>query len=202
MADLDVAEALAGHLHLRHLGQRPVGEVEVHDHVLGPADLDQPLDDAGREGLGDLEEGIAGTQAAHLGEGDGGHAHGHALDGAGHRTRHGHVLGDVGAAIDARQHEVGLGPLDQFAHPQHDAVGRGAGDGEAARIDGPHPHGIGERQGPRGARLFVFRGADPDVVRQLPGDPLQRRQALGMDSVVVGQQDSHAAPPMRVRPPI
>jgi hypothetical protein len=44
------------------------------------------------------------------------------------------------------------------------------------------------------------RRAHPDVVGQLGRDPLQRFQPVGMDAVIIGEEDPHALPPMWVMP--
>ena len=195
-----VAEGLAGDLDLGDVVGRPRGEVDVHHHVLGPADLDQPLDDAGAETLGRGEHVLAVDQRpAGLRQGDRRDAHGHALDGAGDGARQRHVFGQVGAAVDARQHQVGRQAAHQLGDRQHHAIGRRAGGGEAAVVQLPHPHRIGQGQGAAGARLLVLRRADPDVVGQGAGDVLQRDEAFSVDAVVVGQEDFHS-PPICVRP--
>jgi hypothetical protein len=110
---------------------------------------------------------------------------------AGHGARQGDVLGQVLAAIDARQHQVRSRSVDQLLHGHRHAVGRRALDGEAARIDAAHADRVRQGQGPAGPRLLVLRRADPDVVRQGAGDALQALQALGVDAVVVGEEDAH-----------
>ena len=51
--------------------------------------------------------------------------------------------------------------------------------------------GFGQGQGAAGAGLLVLRRADPDVVTDRPGDPLEGHEALGVDTIVVGQENSH-----------
>ncbi len=85
----------------------------------------------------------------------------------------------------------GLRALDQLLERQHHAVGGRAGDGEAALVQLAHAQRLGERQRTRGAGLLGLRARPPRRRRESsPRDPLQRRQALGVDAVVVGEQDA------------
>jgi hypothetical protein len=96
------------------------------------------------------------------------------------------------AAIDARQHQIGLLGHD-VVDGQDDAVGRGAGHGKplvAQLIDAQR---LGQGYAPPLGRLLGLGRDDPDVVRQGAGDLLKTRQALGLDAVVVGQKDTHQA---------
>ena len=47
----------------------------------------------------------------------------------------------------------------------------------------------------REAGLVVLRRHHPDIVGERARDALQRRQALGVDAVVIGQQDAHRRRP-------
>ena len=54
-----------------------------------------------------------------------------------------------------------------------------------------------------GARLFLGRGDDPDVVGKLARDGFQNLQARRVDAVVVGEQNAHYfAGSSSSRPPI
>ena len=67
----------------------------------------------------------------------------------------------------------------------------------------PEPHRAVEGERMAGARLFLVGRADPDVVGKARGDPLEHREAGGVDAVVVGEQDAHQADGIsRVAPPI
>ena len=67
--------------------------------------------------------GLAERDRAHAGE--------RALHRRRHRARISDVLGEIGAAVDARQDEVGRRVLHHVGQRQHHRVGRRAGDREA-----------------------------------------------------------------------
>ena len=55
------------------------------------------------------------------------------------------------------------------------------------------------------ARLVGFRRHGPHIVREGRGDTMEDFQSLGMDAVIIGDQDAHQesfAWPMTVMPPI
>ena len=190
----DVAEALAGHLDFLDQGRRQGREVEVHHHPVLPALGQQARDDRRGEGLGRLpvRPHLVVEALQRLAQGDRADAEGHALQRPRHRARIGAVLADIVPAIDPRQHQIG--PFGhQVVDRQHDAVGRRPGHGEAPVRYAVDPQRLGQGDAPPLARLLDRGRADPDVVRQRPGDPLQTRQPLGLDAVVIGQKNAHAA---------
>ncbi len=72
------------------------------------------------------------------------------------------------------------------------SVGR-ALDREAALADRAQPQRIVERERMRDAGLVELRRDHPDVVRQRAADLGADVEPLGMDAVVVGDQDAHIA---------
>ena len=53
------------------------------------------------------------------------------------------------------------------------------------------------------AALIGLRRDHPDIVRKLGGDAFQRREPIGIDAVVIGDENAHQrGPPIRSRPPI
>ena len=60
---------------------------------------------------------------------------------------------------------------------------------EAAVVEAAQPDRIGQRQRMRRAGLLDFRRHDPYLLGEGAGDRLQRDQAVGMDAVVIGDQD-------------
>jgi hypothetical protein len=51
----------------------------------------------------------------------------------------------------------------------------------------------------RKAALVRFRRHHPDVVGERAGNPLENGKALGMDAIVIGQQNSHLNPCRKTR---
>ena len=91
-----------------------------------------------------------------------------------HRRRHGarigHVLGEIGAAVDARQDEVGRRILHDMGERQHHRVGRRAGDREAPLAVPAQPDRL--RSGSaNGRRPIAPRPARPT---QISSDKLAR----------------------------
>ena len=75
----------------------------------------------------------------------------------------------------------------------HDhAVGWRALDGEPALADFAQTQRIIERERMGNAGLIELGGDDPDVVRQRTRDLGADVEPLGMDAVVIGDQDAHA----------
>ena len=113
-----------------HRLQGPGRHVEVEQHALGPALGEHPLrhiegELGGRPELTPLEVGAAHRQGLE------------AFDGALHRRRHGagieHIGAEVGAVVDAGEHQIGP-LLQQGKQGELDAVTGGATAGP-----GPHP---------------------------------------------------------------
>jgi hypothetical protein len=53
------------------------------------------------------------------------------------------------------------------------------------------------------ARLFLGRGADPDIVGKLARDCLKHLEAGGVDAIVVGEENAHyETGSSRVMPPM
>ena len=65
---------------------------------------------------------------------------------------------------------------------------------EMARADFAQPQRVAERQRMGDARLVALRRDDRHVVRKLARDRFEQLQALRVDAVVVGEQDSHGTP--------
>ena len=115
-----------------------------------------------------------------------------ALDRAGDGAGIDHVLAGVAAAVDAGEDEIGPALLEQV-HRAHDhAVGRRALDRVAALADRAQPQRIVERERVRDAGLVELRRHHPDVVGQRLADLGADVEPVGMDAVVVGDQDAHA----------
>ena len=86
------------------------------------------------------------------------------------------------------------GVRQQVARAHDHAVGRRAFDREVALAELAQPQRIVERQRMRHAGLVVFGRDHPDVVGELAGDLLADLQPMGVDAVIVGDQDAHALP--------
>ena len=136
---------------------------------------------------------LAGRGGVGLGQGEGGNAEHGALDGAGDGTGIGHVLGGVAAAIDAREHQVGLAVGNDVPRADDHAVGRRALDGEVARPDLAQPQRIIERERMRHAGLVGLRRHHPDVIGQSAGDLFEHLEPAGMHAVVIGDENAHGA---------
>ncbi len=118
--------------------------------------------------------------------GDGAHAEQRAFHGAGDGARVGDVLGQVGAVVDARQHEIRRLILQHVAHAHDDAIGRRAAHGIGALADLAVAQRHLQREGVRGAGLVHLGRDDPHVVGQRLGDLVQHGEAVRSGAVVVG----------------
>ena len=122
---------------------------------------------------------------------DGGNAEQRALDGRRDGAGIGDVLGDVLAAVDAGQNEVGLvvgeDALDRHQH----AIGRRALHRKMLGRDLAQPQRARQREGMRDAGLVGLRRDDPYIVGEARRDALHELQARGVYAVVVGEQNSH-----------
>ena len=122
------------------------------------------------------------------------------------RARIGHVLTQIGAAVDPRQDQVGGGILHHFGQREHHCIGRRSGDRKPPFVMPPKSHRVGQRERMAGPRLFLGRGDDPDVVRQGPRNGFEHRQAACVEAIVVGEQYPHAGAyagrPTPVQPPL
>src|SRR5690606_3830014 len=65
---------------------------------------------------------------------------------------------------------------------------------EMALVDLAHAQRFGQRERVRETGLVGFWCDDPDIIRQGAGDALQNLKTLGMNSVVIRQQDAHNSP--------
>ena len=113
-----------------------------------------------------------------------------AADGAGIER----VLGDVVAAVDAGDHEVGRGVLEELVQAGEHAVGGRALDGEAAGAEALEAHGADVGDAVRDAGLLEGGGDHPDLAvgaGELGGDLLGDGEAGRADAVVVGEEDAH-----------
>jgi len=160
-------------------------------------------DDAGRMVLRAVPvDQVAPARAIGLADGDGGDAEQRAFHRGGDRARIGHVLGDVLAAVDAGDDKVGFLP-DHHLEAHDDAVGRRAAHRIAPLARLPQPDRIGDRQRVSDAGLVGLRRDDPHLVGEFSRDPLQDREAFGVDAVIVGQENAHrfrAVRSFRARP--
>ena len=195
------------------------GHVDVEQRAAGQRHVLDLLDDPGGEGRRGVEVELAAEPEVHLarrgllGDGDRRQAEHDALERGGHGAGVGDVVAEVGAVVDARDDQLGLEALDEPERGEADAVhGRPVGrvaDGAVAERDLLHP------QRPPGGDPAADRGAvgvrrddgelDPGHLQQRAP---QRLQALGLDPVVVGEQDAHdredkpaIRPPRRARRP-
>ena len=53
------------------------------------------------------------------------------------------------------------------------------------------PHGARERKGVSHTRLFLVRGADPDIVAELACDAFQNLEARSVNAIIIGKEDTH-----------
>ena len=142
-----------------------------------------------------------------LAESEGRNAQDHRFHGGGHGAGIGHVLAQIGTAIDPRQHQIGLFALDHGIDAQQHRVGGGAVHREPLRPVFAHAQGAANGQGMTRRRLLGFRGHHPYILGQFLGNAFQHLDAGGMNAVIGGNQDAgrgqiqaHGA--MTVRPPI
>ena len=151
-----------------------IGKVHVDEDALVDPGLEDLAHDLGAVMLGALPLQVALRAAGAVGlrERDRGNAEDRALDGARDGARIGHVLGDVLAAVDAGEHEVGLGLAHEVAHAHDDAIGRRALHGEVPLGDLAQAQRIVERQRMRDAALVGLGRDDPHIVGKLRGDAL------------------------------
>jgi hypothetical protein len=82
--------------------------------------------------------------------------------------------------------------LDHVARAHDHAVGRRALDREAALADLAQPQRVVERERMGDAGLVELGGKHPDVVGESARDLNADVEALGVDAVIVGDQDAHA----------
>src|SRR6266851_2997463 len=108
----EAARALVRHTHTLDRARDHIGEIDVEQHVLRPV-LGQRATDHGRAVMRDRAPLHRVVAIVGLAEGDRGQAEQAALHGGGDGARVGDVVGDVGAAVDARQHDVGFAVLQQ-----------------------------------------------------------------------------------------
>ena len=125
----EAARALARHPHALDRARDHVGEIDVDQDVARPVGRQHAARHVGAvmRGGAPLHRMVVGVGLA---EGDRGNAEQAAFHGGGDGARIGHVVGHVGAAVDARQHDVGLAVLQQVLDGKQHAVGRRAFEGE------------------------------------------------------------------------
>ena len=104
-----------------------------------------------------------------------------AQDGAFQRARDGagidHVLGDVAALVDARQHEVGLGVAEDVPRAHDHAIGRRAPDREMTRADFAQPQA--DRSATANARRRTGRAPAPPPRRRRTARARSPRRSSG-----------------------
>ena len=198
-----IAEALLGDAHALHVGGQHWREVDVDQNTIGPFGGDHPADDGRAVRRGTAEVFHARSVIHHyLAQCDGADAGQAAF----HRRRNGaavrHILGQIAAAVDAGQDQIGLVILQYRAQRQHHAIGGRAAHGKAARADLAQPHGLAQRQAVAGTRLLFGRRNHPHIVRQFGSNRFQRDQAGGVDAIIIGDENAHGfrAPADRCRP--
>ena len=129
-----------------------------------------------------------------------------AADGAGVER----VLGDVVAAVDAGDHQVGRRSLEDLVEPGQHAVGGRALDGEAPRPRAVPAASAARRRRecatPDCSKAGATTQTSPSGPASSCGDLLGHPQARRADAVVVGDQDAHrrslgASRPSRHKPP-
>ena len=109
---------------------------------------------------------------------------------AAHGARAPDVVREVRARVDAAQHEVDAARPEETVEGDEHAVRRRAVDREAslaARLD---LHVLPPAQRPPAPALVLGRSDHPHVVAALPRRAFQHRQSVGVDSVVVDDDDS------------
>ena len=136
------------------------------------------------------------VEAAHivLGQGNGGDAAHHRLHGRPHGAGIGHVKAHVVAVVDAGEHHIGL-PLQNGIQGGLHAVRRGAVQGIGGDVGdihpplfNPHPPGQGN---PVGHGAALLRRGHHRHVSEIGSGLGQNGNALGIDAVVIGNQNIH-----------
>ena len=126
----------------------------------------------------------------------------HARERALHRRRDGsrigHVFGEVRAAVDAGQDEVGRAVLHDMGQRHHHGVGRRPADRKFPVSMAAQADGAGQRQRVAGARLLFGGSDDPDVIGKLRRDGFEHRKPGRVDAVIIGEKDAHRGYPMRI----
>jgi len=135
---------------------------------------------------------LAAARPVGLGQRERGNAQNGALDRAGNGAGIDHVLAGVAAAVDAGKDQARRMVLDHVLGTHDHAVGRRAFDREAALADFPQPQRIVERERMGDAGLVEFGGKHPHIVGQRARDLDADVEALGVNAVVVGDQNAHA----------
>ena len=130
-------------------------------------------------------------------DGNGRNAHQVGLHGGRHRTGVGDIITQVGAVIDAGDHQIG--PERQQAVDAHvDAVGRCAVHGKETIAQLEYPQGRVQGQGVSGGAPLPV-GSDHRDLAQIPQSFCQGQDTGGMDAVVVGDHDVHEMSRRRMR---
>ena len=185
----EAARAGVGDPHTADRGRHDVGEVDVDQHVARPVERQHAARNGGavRRRGAPLHRMVVGVGLA---EGDRGDAEQAAFHGARDGAGIGHVVGDVGAAVDSRQDEVGLVALHQVLDREQHAVGRRTVDRDLAFAHLARPDRPRQRQRMAGTALVDLGRHDPDVARQLGRDLDQRLKTRRVDAIVVGDEDA------------
>jgi len=176
-----------------HLVGGQSGEIDVDQHTGIERSRDQSGEHLARPGFGGGERHAVAHPLARIGlaerdRRDAGKC-------AFHRRRDGarisHVLGEVGAAVDPRQDQVGGTVLHDMRERHHHRVGRRAVDREPplAQLAQAQRPGEGQRM-PR-ARLFFGRRDRPNVIAKRRRDPFEQGESGRPDAVVIGEEYPH-----------
>ena len=186
---------LAGDQGRLHLFRRAIGAIDIEKGIRRQTVGEHLSGDTDRHPGSSVEMSVAlmGRQRY----GDGGYAHQVGLHGGRDRTGVGHVIAQVGAVVDTRDHQIRPG-RQQAVDTHVDAVGGRAVHGIETCAQLEHPQGRVQRQGMTGGAPFTVRGNHGDPA-QLPQGLGQRQDTGGMDAVVIGNHDVHVIDPVRVK---
>jgi hypothetical protein len=168
-----------------------VGEVDVDQRVRRPARLGELADHLGRMLL--RGRPLDRVAALHLlAQRDRRHAEHRRFHRRGDGARVDDVLAEIAAAVDAGEAERRLVVLEDVVDREQHAVGRRAVDREAAalRAADAQRRADGERMADRA--LLGLGRHHPDVLGERARDLLERLEAGGVDTVVVGDEDAGA----------
>ena len=184
------AAAERGHPDPFDLIARNRGQIDVEQCVLGEFLHGHDAGEQTRQ---------PGTMALHVlqieapvGNGHARNPRGQSLHGRRDGPRVKHVLAHVGAVVDPGEHEIRLLRHEGIEREQH-AVGRRPVHLVGAVAAACRPQRPVQRQRMRGRALLAI-GSDDGHLPQLARGRRQETEAARQDSVIVADQDIHAAP--------
>jgi hypothetical protein len=131
-----------------------------------------------------------------LGDRHGGQAEDHALERGGDRAGVRDVVPEVRAVVDAAHDQLGREALHQAEGGEAHAVDRravgGVADGPVAEVDLLHPQRPPRGDAAADRRAVGVRRDDRELdARDGEQRAAERLEALGLDAVVVGEEDAH-----------